>query len=218
MAPSSLCLICTKIIWFRLQPEDVEATPHHKNRRNLENSAKSCPMCRLVLRAAISEYRDSRGRRHGKGHWKAFLSIIYPGPNGAQSTYQAGTSFGSFCPAARSTWGNGTSVIAATGMFNAELEHVAEYNERDLTLGMDSLTLDNNIGDMPVWVYGNYWAREWPGSQGAGERKLVLMGIGARFATSKSILDTVDLPKDQLRISGSPIGITTDDGQCLLFC
>jgi hypothetical protein len=89
--------------------------------------------------------------------------------------------------------------------------------EGDLSTAVKNMALGEKDGrneGLPVWVYGNYWAEydsEYPGD--VSRSKEVLMGVGARFGTTSSILDVANARPGQISIRGSTIRISTDDGK-----
>lgn len=205
-----VCSVCDKILWFELQPEDVLGTPHHASRRALEASAKSCRLCGMVLRAAIANYQDSRGRRHGKGYWRQFNSIKYhDGASVRNITYVK--ELGSCLPATSTDYNDGTlgrAVLGATGNITADGAHVDDDRE---VPNMEALTVgEDEAADLPVWLYGNWWSENKPSSPGDTSH-LRLVGIGARFGKTQSHFDAFNNRPDQIQLRGSYLGICTDD-------
>ncbi|KAK6953153.1 hypothetical protein Daesc_005453 [Daldinia eschscholtzii] len=208
-SPQKTCSVCEKILWFQLQPEDVLATPHHASRRALEASAKTCQLCAMVLRAAISNYRDSRGRKNGMGYWRQFNAVNYhEGSNVRRITYVK--ELGATMPATATDYANkgmGRGVLAATGNIKADGNHVGDDN-----LNLESVSInEDDSADLPVWVYGNWWAAREPNGPGDTSH-LRLMGIGARFGKTQSHFDAFNNRADQVSLRGSFIGICTSDG------
>ncbi|KAI1384811.1 HET-domain-containing protein [Hypoxylon trugodes] len=209
--PEKVCSVCDRILWFELQPEDVLGTPHHTSRRNLEASAKSCRLCDLVLHAAIANYKDSRGRRNGKGYWRQFNAVKYhDGTSVRDITYVK--ELGACMPVSATDYnmGVGRAVLAATGNIANDGMHVDDEREiRSLE------TLDINEDEtthLPVWLYGNWWAEYKPSAPG-DTAPLRLMGVGARFGKTQSHLDALNNSPNQISLRGSYLGIcTTDDG------
>ncbi|KAI1469236.1 HET-domain-containing protein [Daldinia caldariorum] len=197
-----------KILWFQLQPEDALVTPHHNSRRALEASAQSCRLCSIVLRVAISNYRDSRERRERMGYWRQFNAINYhKGSDVRQITYVK--ELGASMPATSTDYNQsmGRGVLAATGSIKADGNHVGND-----TPTLESLSVnEEDSADLPVWLYGNWWA----------ERELIdpgdtthirLMGVGARFGKTENHFDALNNRPNQVSLRGSSIGIcTTDD-------
>ncbi|KAI8966273.1 HET-domain-containing protein [Daldinia sp. FL1419] len=200
------CSVCEKILWFQLQPEDILATPHHASRRALEASAKTCRLCFLVLRAAISNYQDSRGRRNGMGYWRQFNAINYhEGSSVRKITYVK--ELGSCMPATSTGYNNGvgSAVLAATGNIKADGNHVGDDH-----LSLEALSIEEDSADLPVWLYGNWWAIREP-SDVNDTSHLRLMGVGARFGKTQSNFDAFNNRPDQINLRGSAIGICTSD-------
>ncbi|KAI0850272.1 HET-domain-containing protein [Daldinia vernicosa] len=210
-APHKTYSVYEKILWFQLQPEEVLATPHHASRRALEASAKSCRLCSMVLRAAISNYQDSRGRRKGMGYWRQFNAINYrEGSNVRKITYVK--ELGSCMPATSTEYNNGVgrAVLAATGNIKTDGNHVG-----DDTINLESLNIgEEDSADLPAWLYGNWWAKHEPG--GAGDTThLRLMGVGARFGKTQSQFDAFNSRPNEVSLRGSSIGICTSDDSML---
>ncbi|KAK0629359.1 heterokaryon incompatibility protein-domain-containing protein, partial [Bombardia bombarda] len=206
---SSNCSICTAIPWFELQPEDVFATAHHPSRKALETSAKRCVLCRMVLQAAVSSYKDTRGIRNGRGYWRQFDGVLYQDVDNTVRNVSYVKELGSCMPVTSTDFRKGPTggpaVVAPTGAPNPEGEHVEEKIPR-----LEGLDLNEPPEDMPVWVYGNFWA-ENEGKAGGDTSNLRLMGIGARFAKSASHFDVFGGSRDQIKLCGSSIGLCTGD-------
>lgn len=207
--PSRPCSVCESVVWFELQPEDVWGTPHHATRRALEASAKSCRLCSMILRAAISNYRDSQGRRSGKGYWRRFNAIKYhDGSSVRDITYVK--ELGAYMPASLrdDNKGFGRSILAATGIITADGLHVDDDRE---VPNLELLKVgEDESADLPVWLYGNWWsAREPSGPEDTSH--LRLMGVGARFGKTRSHFDAVNCKPDQAHIRGGSLGICTSD-------
>ncbi|KAI5853654.1 HET-domain-containing protein [Durotheca rogersii] len=207
---AKVCSVCDKILWFDLQPEDVYGTPHHTTRRALEVSAKSCRLCGMVLRAAVANYQDSRGRRHGKGYWRQFNAIKYhSGATVTDITYVK--EMGSCLPATSTDYNNnavGRAVLGATGNITADGGHVSD--EREVP-NLEALTVkEDESADMPVWLYGNWWAEKEP-SGPDDTSHLRLMGVGARFGKTQSISDALNCRPNQIHLRGSYLGICASD-------
>jgi hypothetical protein len=225
-----ICDVCTNVVWFELQPEDVRGTPHHKTRKALEESAKTCILCKMVLRSAISNYRDSRGTRHGRGYWRKSNAVTYHDQASVRDvtyTQEMGS-----CRPEGTNYGTGTRrtvifpivgmdtqpkllncpIIAPTGMLDAlGLKHLKQDNEPP---SLDMLEIKGPSDDLPVWLYGNWWADSEPKKQGDVSH-LRLMGVGARFARSQSHFDVFNLKPGCISLRGSAIGICTTEGECV---
>jgi hypothetical protein len=231
---SSICKLCRSILWFQLQPEDIPASPHHKSRRALEQSARTCRLCGMVLRAAISNYRDSRGLRHRRGYWKVFHSIRIQEAPGTIRDVTYAIHMGSSLPVGESplwnagrpvvipallpggNWNAWRHVVAPTGTFDANYDHIAR---EEALPDMGSLDLNEPADDMPVWLYGNWWGAGPP--QGDGDSShLRFMGIGARFGRSHHIFDACNTEDGKAHLRGSAIRVCTTDGMCFInnFC
>ena len=207
---SLYCNVCIAIPWLQLQPEDVRGTPHHTSRNALETSAKTCAICSLVLKAAKSSYRDTRAVRNGRGYLRQFDSVRYHDVDNSERDVMFVKELGACMPVTATEFKGphpaSRAVIAPTGAPNLEGEHVDEAT------GMERLDLSEPPDDMPVWVYGNYWAThetEKPGDTSA----LRFVGVGARFAKSDRPFDVFGVPKDQIKLCGSSIGVCTNDGK-----
>jgi hypothetical protein len=204
------CVTCKAVPWFQLQPEDVSGTPHHASRRALEESAKSCSLCRLVLKAAVSSYKDTRGVRNKRGYWREFIAVTYHDFDGSVRKVTYVKELGACMPVSfvSSTEAKpiGRPVLAATGAPDPEQNHVDEV------LNLEGLSLDEPPDDMPVWVYGNIWAAHMEKKPGDMSH-MRLVGVGARFARDKGHFNVFEVPKDDVKLCGSLIGLCTDDGE-----
>ena len=206
----TICGVCSALFWCDLQPEDIWATPHHKSHNALKASAESCPLCRLVLKAAVSAYRDSRGIRHGRGYWTRVTSVKYYDVDSTVRDVMYHKSFGPCLPAATSEFMSpGGGVTGPTGAPNPEMEIM------DGPGGAKEIAdaLGEPPGDMPVWVYSNFWA-EHERLRAGDMSHLRLMGFGARFATSKSHFDVFGVKENNIQLCGSSISVCTSDGEC----
>lgn len=72
---SYLCSVCADIPWIMLMPEDLPAQLHHKSLDALITSCKTCALCKLVLHAAVSNYRRSLDQPEGQPRWRRFETI-----------------------------------------------------------------------------------------------------------------------------------------------
>ncbi|KAK0710292.1 heterokaryon incompatibility protein-domain-containing protein, partial [Lasiosphaeria miniovina] len=210
---AGLCSVCRAIPWVELQPEDVAraATPHHRTRKALEASAQRCPMCRMVLKAALSSFRDTRGVRNGRGYWRQFDAVRLVDTNLTARDISYQKELGACMPVTATEFKGpnpgGRAVIAATGAPNPDGEHV-----EDKELKLEGLRIDDPPDDMPVCVFGNFWAeREKEVNQPNDVSHLRLVGVGARFAKSASLFDVYGVRPDQVKLCGSSIGLCTDD-------
>jgi hypothetical protein len=203
---SRLCNICLKVPWDNLPMEDgLACYPHHRSRDALERSAKNCPGCKIILRAAIANWRDSRAIRGGKGYWRRFEKINYitEGSSGQDIMYMK--EYGSCMPA---KFGKG-GVFAPTGSFDEDGEHVW----RESLPALEALELESSTASMRVWLYGNWWSDP---NEPLGKGKhsdLRLVGIGARFGRSPSIQDAINNKPNDMHIRGSAVGVCTNDGK-----
>lgn len=208
-AVSPYCDLCRSIVWFELQAEDLPAKPHHQSRKALEQSAKTCGLCDLVLRAAISNYQNSCGVRNGRGHWRSFNVITVIDETGAKGDVTYLRDMGSSGPAGSTLWNADTPpVIAGTGVFDANLDHVAS---KEALPDVGSLNLSEPPDNMPVWLYGNLWAAACPKDDGEASH-LRFMGVGARFGHSPTIFDAARGKEGQAHLRGSAIRLCTTDG------
>ena len=202
------CDLCLGVHWFDLQPEDIRGKPHHKSRSALEASASTCLVCRLILRAATSNYQDASGSRNGRGYWTKLINVKYTDKTGSRDvTFK--TSFGACLPAEFKTHGSmkGRPVLAPTGHINSK-----GHNMKDSLPDLGALSIDEDpTGDMPVWLYGNWWAASAPLKEG-DQSHMRLMGIGARFARTESAVDAFNAKPGDVELRGSAIGICSNDG------
>jgi len=201
---TKVCIICKRTTWLALPPEDGPGVPHYPTRAALEDSAQTCDVCPLILKAAISHYTNHRKARYGKGFWRQYDTRDYPDGTSVRRVSRL-KSFGSCMPAEASTLPPKLpgGVISPTGIIRMEGEHID-----DGLVGFDDLNLEDIPPDLPVWLYGNWW------SEGeAWERdKFKIMGVGARFGTSPSHFDAFGTKPGDLHLNGSLIRICKDDG------
>jgi len=204
-----ICGTCLKVPWNNLQPEDVRGNPHHLSREALEASARECRLCKLILRAAISNYRDSRDTRNGKGYWKQSLDVDYVEDSGVRKvTYVK--DLGSCMPATNPNF-HGRAIIGPTGHIDANGEHVMQDPLPDL----EALEIQPSTSPMKVWLYSNWWCDGKPASDDDTSH-FRLMGIGVRYGSSQSIFDAINNVPDNIHLRGSAIGMCTNDGKCVI--
>jgi hypothetical protein len=202
---TKICYICKRTGWLMLPPEDGPGVAHHASYAALEQSAKTCDVCPLILKAAISYHSKHGSSRFGKGFWREYSTRDYPkGQSFVRVTRIK--SFGACLPAQKSTIQSNLpgAVIAPTGTIRMEGDHID-----DGLPDLDDLSLKDVPSDMPVWLYGNWW------SDGAASDRdsFRIMGIGARFGKSSSPLDAFGTKDGELHLRGSPIRICKDDGK-----
>ena len=209
------CDLCVQVPWHRLQPEESAAYPHHQSRAALEKSAETCNLCRLVLNAAISNYRDSNGSRFGSGYWVEAFGINFA--NGMDSTrfVEYVRDLGSFTPSTSSDFARISKEYRRQTMFGP----TGHINHHTLQTLPDKKLLDNKALDletyeksMSVWLYANFWAGKQPESE-SDQTAWRLMGFGARFARSSSIFDSIGTHKDTINLRGGSIGVCTNNGK-----
>jgi hypothetical protein len=66
--------------------------------------------------------------------------------------------------------------------------------------------------NLPVWLYGNYWAESEPKHDG-DRSHLRLVGIGARFGSSFEPFNVFNSKPEEISLRGSSISICTSDGE-----
>ena len=223
---SRACDLCSGVLWFNLPSEDIGAIPHHRSRKALEASAETCPLCRMVLRAAISNYQVIDPRN---GHWREYVKLNVQDETGSREmlcTRELGNHHPEhnatgriplvlFAPA-------GPDFVNALGSHNARVPVVCPTREHDAKrrageegeelLKMGDLRIDSPAVDLPVWIYGNYWRESATYDQG-NNAQLRLLGIGARFGTSPKPIDAFKCEPGHLSLRGSAIRICTSDGE-----
>ena len=202
------CDLCVDILWFDLQPEDVRGKLHHKSRRALEESAETCEVCRMILRAAISNYKDAWRTRHGRGYWVKLVGVEYVDETGSRDLFVK-TALGACMPAEGKTLPSMKGqVLAPTGHIDSEGRNIKDDAPDLGALGLD----EDPTGDMPVWPYGDWWAASAPVEEG-DQSHLRLVRVGARFARSESVLDVFNTGPGNMELRGSAIGICSNDGE-----
>lgn len=245
---SITCDVCDKVPWGALPPEDDAATPHHKSRRALENSAQTCVLCRLVLRAAVSNYRDSQGVRHGEGYWRESYAAQY----NHRDQYQLRSEsimlikeIGACRPATRTEFNNLTgsivqdipsfsdidgerlrtmtreytiggvspSLTLPSGIVDSNGHHLA-FDSSSKVPNLDALELDSPrlTENLPVWLYGNWWAESELKEVTLDDPSYRIVGIGARFGRSPSPFDAYNARLGELKLCGSALSICIADG------
>lgn len=225
-----ICSLCAGVLWFDLPPEDVGATAHHKSGKALEQSAQSCILCDMILHAAISNYRDSQGVRHGKGYWRQFdrvklndgsdiKDMMYvkemgancPNPGTPDFSQRRSRPLIMGLPAGAGFYRKfSTTVILPTSILDSNGHPI----EDDKALSqLEALTIGNPADSLPVWLYGNFWADSKP-KENEAQSHLRLMGIGARFGSSPMPSDAFGSNPGEISLRGSAIGISTSDGEC----
>jgi hypothetical protein len=208
-----MCQTCKLTPWSQLPPEEYPAYKHHESRTALEASAKDCVMCKMLLEAAISANRNSKGSREGKSYWRKLLGVDYL-ENGTTRRVMYSFDLGANLSSMSSPPTGG--VIAPTGKISGNGANESLPHDPADVLRMEDLSLNETAATDKVWLYGNWWKQSddyRPGS----EEGLNLMGIGVRFAKSGSIHDAPGCNQDTINLRGSPLRVCTSDGkiQCL---
>lgn len=167
----------------------------------------------MILKAAISNYKDTRGIRNGRGYWRQLTAVSYHDVDSSVRDVTYVKKFGA-CKLVTSSEYRAPNSMALpmfgpTGAINLEGDHIDEKDEKLASLDrLDHEPQD----DMPVWVYGNIWADHEMKHSGDTSH-LRMMGVGARFAKSRSHFDAFGVPTDQIKLCGSSVGLCTDDGE-----
>lgn len=228
------CNICARLRWHDLPAEDDVAYPHQPSRQALESSARSCPVCKLVLQAAISNYRDSRGIRDGKGSWRQWNRLKVQDESGIREVTLVKdlgvcrlegepvlNEFSSGPPIILS-YLNSAMVIGE----ESRLWQTVIMPTRDVDMNYNCLAAEPlpereeadikaSTAFMPVWVYGNYWCHREVYIEGMDVH---LMGFGARFGHSGRPEDAVNTNPGQIHLRGSSFVLCTNDGKNLRIC
>lgn len=218
---SRVCGLCSGVLWFNLPSEDVSSVPHHKSRKALEASAETCALCRMVLRAAISNYQvtDPKNR-----HWREYLKLKVQDGTGTR-VLMCSRELGNHQPEHNPT--DRPAVFFDTpigpGLANGLEEQDAgplvicptyagrRAGEEEELPNVGDLGIESPAEDLPVWIYGNYWRHSQPYEPGK-DPTLCLVGIGARFATAHRPTDAFKCEPGYLSLRGSAIRICTSDG------
>jgi hypothetical protein len=223
------CGVCAGIPWLELLPEDADGVLHHKSRKSLETSAEHCTLCAMVLRAATSNYRDSRGIRHGKGYWR---NIEHMKCSEGQSIRDVKVvrDLGSHAPTLQVEVDahSPPMVCSATACLQDDFTKtidasvIAPTRKADDSyttlpcedpLDLSDLEIRSATENLPVWLYGNFWATPEP--KQPGDSSLIrLVGIGARFGTSASPFDAYGSQPGEMHLRGSSIGLCSVTGTC----
>ncbi|KAJ2977764.1 hypothetical protein NQ176_g4188 [Zarea fungicola] len=70
--PGAICSICKEMPWCIL-PGEMGGHRHHSSRQALEASARTCPICSTVLRAAIANMQPDDAKI---GRWRYFRYVL----------------------------------------------------------------------------------------------------------------------------------------------
>lgn len=235
-----LCDLCLRTPWYDLPAEDRPHRPHHKSLGELETSAKTCAMCKLVLAAALSHDDYLGGLRDGRGFWtlrsfrdcittigeaprETMFLTLFGAERPAQSPNFSGRKFEMERCVVMSAHGFGmpggkpgtdftralrAPVLGPTTVVDGSGRHV----EGAKPFPTEVITPQAPRKDLPVWIYGNWWANDDP-IKAESVSPNVLMGIGARIGTKAHILqETFNSRKDQMVLCGSGIAVSTDCG------
>lgn len=233
---SYICSVCSTIPWILLMPEDLPAQPHHKSLDALITSTKTCRLCKLILHAAVSNYRRSLDPPEGQLRWKRFDTVgtIDNPATGAVRKITYVKELGECMVAhesdvcenrggyftnvsANMDWGmdfrfNRTYIIATGG--NGRAGGVAPIEDEPINLEELRKLVPATHG---VWVYGNHWNKGETANFDESIKDLTLnmVGIGARFGSSGLVFDVINNPTRSLHIRGSALSICTDEGNFL---
>lgn len=227
-----LCDICLRFPWHNLPAEDAGGQRHHETRRQLEASARSCPVCHLVLRAAVANYHDSRGVRHGTGYWRQHNFINYKDEHGTRQMNVV-KELGRCMPAGQIVPSRDRRRTVISGVTVQELASVAPgYRDGqtvltptgpvdgDYSVGAvpseahTDKILEAETAHLPVWLYGNWWCSRDIRKAGLHPS---LVGVGARFGRTSSPWDAVNTVPGHVHIRGSNIRLRTNDGTLPLY-
>lgn len=240
-----LCDLCLRTPWYGLPAEDRPHRPHHKSLGELETSAKTCAMCKLVLAAALSHDDYLGGLRDGRGFWtlRSFRHCITTLGETPRETMFL-TLFGAERPA-RSPNFSGSKfemercVVMSARSFGmpggihgadftralkqpvlaptAVVDSFGRHVEGAKPFPADVIIPQAPSKNLPVWIYGNWWASGDP-TKAESASPNVLMGIGARIGTKAHVWqDTFNSEKDRIVLCGSGIAVSTDCGTKRLF-
>lgn len=222
---SQVCDICSGILWFNMYPEDVGAIPHHKSRKALEASAEQCILCRMILRAAISNYQTVDPSYN---HWLEYLTLTVQDETEVKDVLCT-RELGAHRPEHNSTARSpmvmltpvGRDFIEGLGQESSESVPVLtptrdfeSKTESEKAIGfpnLENLGIHDPTENLPVWVYGNFWEGSVPKTTGR-PIQTVLMGIGARFGTSHKSTGAFKCRQGEMSLRGSAIRICTTDG------
>lgn len=70
----SICNVCRSIPFDQLPSEDEAAYPHQPSIVVLEESAKTCPLCALLLRS-VRELEDCGEHKQGEGQFLGGVAV-----------------------------------------------------------------------------------------------------------------------------------------------
>jgi hypothetical protein len=82
---NTICRLCIDIPWFDL-PAEFGGQAHHSSRSTLEASARTCPLCAMVLRAAIANLQPDDDKQ---SRWRYFqYAMVKRNPSDEDQTAQ----------------------------------------------------------------------------------------------------------------------------------
>lgn len=210
-----ICNLCSTVSWWYLPPEECSGAPHHKSRKAIEDSAKTCILCRMILRAAISNFQTRNRDDH---HWREYTMIGYQDETGGREMVCI-RELGVRPPDARIHSGHHLRCINPVPTDFVKSLRVPVFAPTRYETPEDYAALPN-IGeleiaspteDLPVWLYGNWWA-EYGTDGNVSEPSFCLVGIGARFGSSSKPADAFNSNPGEISVCGSAISICITDG------
>ncbi len=155
-----LCQSCTAIPWARLPSEDEAAYPHQPSIRALKDSSATCRLC-LVLSFAIQAFQRQLDfeTTHDLNEVPVPIKAV--------------------CPPL-----NDETILRYMGW-----NHLASFERIDLRRlhhldegqGTHDAGHTNNEDEEHIWLYGNWWIKELPGSP-PDRYQYQLIGIGVRLS------------------------------------
>jgi hypothetical protein len=213
------CQRCLTIPFLSLPAENEDGWPHHESLEILVQSARSCPLCNLILEAGILGEASSKIR--GDNAWSdptdpGFLELatkIYNIPkisivqeiNNKTRLLWKSYVFEEF----HDLIINGEGALV--NRFNPRFTTFSGYSGPDGTYGSQGLLQVAN-GEIRPWLFGSWWlhGQEDPSAQMAMPQ---LNGIGVRFSRVPGPRRVPVDRRDALHLCGSHIRVVADESE-----
>lgn len=227
----NVCALCLSIPFDKLPAEGEAAYPHHFSLATLEASARSCPLCALILQSIDEEkqrLKDEQPRsgilmgdfawtlgRTAKNPVNAFVEslnrwqIFRRDPGGKALEVQ---DLGRYNPA--------TYVDVELARYGVI---VASGAKRPPSPPPPLSTVPghhNHKSYTRPWLYGNWWLLDQP-DESRGKvtqddfNKMQLIGVGVRLTEMPVPHPCKTYDRDVIHLRGSSLRVFTDEGRCL---
>jgi hypothetical protein len=206
-----LCTYCKAIPFLKLPSEHEPGVAHQPSLASLKRSAKTCPLCHLLLEAAelIRRKINDEGKNDNSNNaeWREFS----PAKQTPGKTTMMIRSLGKYSPGSNIATGHPRSVTLT------EQDSASGKPANNVARKCHPFASDEAVRP---YLYGNWWkVYKW---KDGDQKHRQLLGIGVRLATSPDIVDaegsvrnrvTEDgTAEDTVWLRGSYLRIRTDDG------